>query len=360
MVRACLTMAISVLIGLFMIEFFLRYDDYSSLAVDYDYHIWEQRERRVMASIEKLDDPREAIVVLGDSMVAGVNCGHEQNLVGQFERVIQPKAPEFKAINLGTANSSVYAYLDQLQGYETAYGPPAGLIVMLYANDVEVVEPRMCPVLDAFERADGVTSEEKAEARLFCEHAEFGDSAKSAPKGWFSIGGPLDAWLHKVSYAHRFFRQALSNVAVLVMGDEPIGRMRYPGLWSDDESSAFRMIRAGLLEIEALANKHEIPTLIAFFPSVEHLSRDNPMYEAAETARQSLEAALDLPVLNGFEAFLDDPRAKRNMSRSLTDQHPSCLAHEILAEWLADRFDEIDGGGVATSFGFQRLRRMNL
>ena len=356
MVRAAfLTILVSVSIGLLMIELFLRYDDYSSLYTGYNYVEWDHRERRIMATAEALDDPRQAILVLGDSMVAGVNCGHEHNLVGQLEQAIQPEASAFKTINLGTANSSVFAYLDQLQGYQTAYGPPAGVILMLYTNDVEVVEPRMCPVIDAFERAENVTPEEKAEARLFCEHAEPGQPANSAPKGWFSIGGPLDAWLHDVSHSHRFFRQAVAKLAFQFAGDEPVGRLRYPALWSDQESPAFRMIEAGLKEIKSVADQHETPLLIAFFPSVEYLSPDNPMYAAAEIAGDNLGAALGLPVLNGFEAFLDDPRAEQNMSRSLTDQHPSCLAHQILAEWLVKRFDEI--GGLAPSSDIATLHQ---
>lgn len=337
------TVVISVLVGLLLIEAFLRYDDDDSLTADYLYHEWDGRERRTMASAEQLADPRDAIVVLGDSMVAGVNCGYEQNLVGHIERAVQPIAAGYKAINLGTANSSVFAYLDQLQGYEAAHGAPAGLIVMLYTNDVEVIEPRMCPVLDIFERAEGIAPEAKAEARAFCADAVFGDSALGEPKGWFSIGGPVDLWLHDVSYAHRFFRQALAQIATHFAGDEPIGRLRYPALWSDPESDAFRMIAAGLEEIEAEASRDGVPLLIAFYPPVEYLSKDNPMYPAAETARTILADRLGVPVLNGFEAYFDDPRASRNMSRSLTDAHPSCLGHQILAEWLVEKFDEIGG-----------------
>ena len=164
-----LTVLASLVVGFVLIELYLRFDDYSSLTADYVYHEWEGRERRTMASAEQLADPRETIVLLGDSMVAGVNCGREQNLAGHLETAIEPLAPGYKTINLGTANSSVYAYLDQLLGYEAVHGPPTGLITMLYTNDVEVVEPRMCPVLDIVDRAEGVTPEEKAEARLFCQ-----------------------------------------------------------------------------------------------------------------------------------------------------------------------------------------------
>ena len=103
------------------------------------------------------------------------------------------------------------------------------------------------------------------------------------------------------------------------------------------------MISAGLKEIKAVADRHGVRLMVAFYPPVEFLSTDNPMYDATEKARQALSDELGMPVLNGFDAYLDNPRAERNMSRSLTDHHPSCAAHQLLAEWLAQKFDELGG-----------------
>ncbi|MGI9421071.1 MAG: hypothetical protein ACR2RA_24870 [Geminicoccaceae bacterium] len=338
-----LTLLFGCLAGVLMIEAFLRYDDYSALAVDYVYHEWDGRERRVMATAEDLADPRKAVVVLGDSMVAGINCGYDQNLVGHFSRAMQSIAPGYKAINLGSANTSVFAYLDQLQGYEAGQGAPAGVIVMLYTNDADIIEPRMCPVLDVIERSATVTPEEKAEIRDFCADVMVGQSAYDGETPWFAIGGPVDTWLHGVSYAYRFFRESFAVLAVSFGGGEPVGRLRYPGLWSDAGSLEFRLIAAGMDEIKAFADRHGIPLMVAFYPPIEFLSRDNPMYAASEIAGRALAEQLGVPVLNGFEAYLGDPRATTSMARSLTDHHPSCLGHQILAEWLVENFEAAGG-----------------
>ena len=338
-----LTLLIGCLAGFLMIEAFLRYDDYSALAVDYVYHEWDGRERRVMATAKDLADPRKAIVIVGDSMTAGVNCGYEQNLVGHFSHTMQPVAADYKAINLGSANTSVFAHLDQLQGYEAGVGAPAGVIVMLYTNDADVIEPRMCPVADVIRQADGFSAEEKAEIQAFCEDAVVGQPAYDDETPWFAIGGPVDTWLYGSSYAYRFFREALAVLAVSFGGDEPVGRLRYPGLWSDADSLEFRLIAKGMEEIKAFADRHDIPLMVAFYPPIEFLSKDNPMYEASEIAGRRLEDRLGVPVLNGFDAYLDDPRATTSMARSLTDHHPSCLGHQILAEWLVEKFDAAGG-----------------
>ncbi|MEZ5933370.1 MAG: hypothetical protein R3F54_15750 [Alphaproteobacteria bacterium] len=337
------TLLVGFLAGFSMIEAYLRFDDYSAHAVDYAYHEWDGRTRRVMATAEDLADPRQAIVFLGDSMLAGIKCGPALNLAGHFSHAMHEVAPGYKAINLGSANTSVFAYLDQLQGYEAAEGTPAGVIVMLYTNDIDVIEPRMCPVADVIERADALSPEEKAGIRRFCAGIVPGEPAASGSTSWFSIGGPVDRWLHGVSYGYRFFREASAQLAVGFSGDETIGRLRYPGLWSDLNSLEFRLIDIGLQAIRARVRRDAIPMMVAFYPPVEHLSVDNPMYPATERAGSELERRLGVAVLNGFDAYLDDPRASRNMTRSLTDAHPSCLGHQILAEWLMRKFDDIGG-----------------
>ena len=338
-----LALCIGFTAGLLLIEAYLRFDDHSSLAVDYIYHEWDGRDRRVMATAEDLVDPREAIVVLGDSMVAGVNCGRELNLVGHFASVMAPLAPDYKAINLGSANTSVFAYLDQLRGYEAGMGAPAGIVVMLYTNDADVIEPRMCPAVDVVERADNLLAWEKAEILEFCKSVVPGKPETGRTASVFSIGGPVDSWLHGTSYAYRFFRGSMVMLAGFLGDGEPIGRLRYPKIWSDSESLEMRLIMAGMEEIKALADRHGIQLMVAFYPPVEFLSKNNPSYAATEIARKELGRHLGVPVHNGFEAYFDEPRASRNMSRSLTDAHPSCLGHQILAEWLVEKYDEMGG-----------------
>ena len=338
-----LTLMVSMVVGFLMIEAFLRVDDYSALAAAYSYYDWDGRLRRTMVTAEELADPRPPIVVLGDSMVAGVNCGHEQNLIGHFGRAIQPIASGYKVLNLGSANSSVFAYLDQLRGFVAANGAPAGIIVMLYANDVDVIEPQMCRVAEVIEHSDRLTAADKDEVRAFCRAVASEDRDGVGETPWFAIGGPVDRWLYGESYAYRFLRESFARLVSHLGNGEPIGRLRYPALWSDPESREFRMVAAGLSAIKAIADEQGIPMMVAFYPPTEFLSPDNPMYRATETAARALMARLRLPVQNGFDAYIGDARASVNMARSLTDAHPNCLAHRILAEWLARKYQEAGG-----------------
>lgn len=342
---AAFALMIGFSVGFLLIEMFLRVDDYSSLATDYAYHDWDGRIHRVMATSDDLADPRRPIVVLGDSMVAGINCGRDQNLVGHFETAMQSIADGYKTINLGSANSSVFSYLDQFRSYRAANGPPSGVIVVLYANDVDVIESRMCPVADVIERSDRLTAADKSHVREFCRDAPAGLKNSAGDKALLAIGGPVDAWLHDASYAYRFFREALVRIVHHVGDGEPVGRLRYPVLWSDPESQAFRLMAVGLSEIKAIADRDGIPLMVAVYPPIEFLSRDNPMYAATEIGGRVFGKLLGLSVLNGFDAYLDDPRATANMARSLTDLHPTCEAHQILAEWLVQKFDQAGGFG---------------
>ena len=61
-------------------------------------------------------------------------------------------------------------------------------------------------------------------------------------------------------------------------------------------------------------------------------------YAIYERAARSLMEATGVPVLSGYDAFVGDPRAARDMPFSLTDTHPNCLAHEIFGEWVLQQW----------------------
>ena len=115
--------------------------------------------------------------------------------------------------------------------------------------------------------------------------------------------------------------------------------MRYLEPWIDPTSAEFQGILIALSEIKRLAQIHRIPFVIAFYPNVEDLSGQGEIYEAVGQAVPHLGEQLGLPVYNGYEAFLGNPKADDRMVWSLTNMHPSCAAHEIMADWLVLKLD---------------------
>jgi hypothetical protein len=63
------------------------------------------------------------------------------------------------------------------------------------------------------------------------------------------------------------------------------------------------------------------------------------MYEAVGQAVHHLREQLGLQVYNGYEAFIGNPKADDSMVWSLTNIHPSCDAHAIMADWLVQKLD---------------------
>jgi hypothetical protein len=57
--------------------------------------------------------------------------------------------------------------------------------------------------------------------------------------------------------------------------------------------------------------------------------------------QRTLTSSTGVPVFSGYEAFLGNPRAKENMTFSLTDGHPSCEAHAIFGQWVLEKWTRL-------------------
>jgi hypothetical protein len=78
------------------------------------------------------------------------------------------------------------------------------------------------------------------------------------------------------------------------------------------------------------------------YPPTIQINRQNPMINLYEEVSQRLSTSLGTVVHSGYPAFLNSKDAKENMRWSLTDRHPSCVAHGIFARWVFDKFRDQD------------------
>ena len=161
-------------------------------------------------------------------------------------------------------------------------------------------------------------------------------SGQKRTRDLFALRGGIDQTLYELSYTYRFLRERIAQVA---FNFTDMGRMRFREPWIDPDGAQFQGVLIALSEIKRLTESHRIPLVIAFYPNTEDLSGHGGIYEAIEQAVDLLKEQLGLPVYNGYDAFLGNPKASPHMVWSLTNVHPSCDAHEIMAEWLVQKLE---------------------
>ncbi len=327
--NALLTVA-SLLIGVAVVELFLRMDDSSSAKAEFVSVVLGGRAYELIELPARIESIRNGVVVIGDSFVVGAKCGREENLTGQLARDLGRD----DVINLGMNGTGVFSYARRLQDYIADHGAPRAVIVALYSNDI-AFEAMMCPSATSMLSAGRFSADEAEQIGRFC--AAYDNVDQLINVRGERMGGDVNAFLVKHSYVYRLLREVAAQLVVKAGVSKSFGRAAYPGSWADPDSLAFRVLEYGLRQLVAAARSAGSPLEIVFYPNVENLGTDSTVRAAYEVAAPYLRQALEVPVYSGYEAFIGNPAASGRMAWSLTDSHPSCLAHGIMARWLAGR-----------------------
>jgi hypothetical protein len=248
-----------------------------------------------------------------------------------MQSAIERLGARYKVLNFGSDGTSVFTYLSHVEDFIQEHPAPAAIVVVLYSNDIQIFTDRgLCRYSETI-----ASSGRFPNAKL---EREIANCRTGHPKeeDLFGLRGGIDQTLYRLSHTYRLVRELIAQVAFTF---SDVGRMRYLEPWTDPNSAEFQGLLIALSEIKRLAQSHRIPFVIAFYPNVEDLSGQGGMYEAVGQAVPDLEEQLGLQVYNGYEAFLGNPKADDRMVWSLTNMHPSCAAHEIMADWLVQKLD---------------------
>ena len=322
--------AFSILVSVLILEVFLNQNDRSSHGGKYSEYRMNGRKYLLWERPETLSGSGSAIVFVGDSFTAGSKCGFDANLPGQFQKSVGPGR---RVINLGFPGTGPFSYATRIADYSKEYGKPEFVFVILYSNDI-VMESAMCSYLPGLAESGRFRPEEVASLKSFCKTVNSREPGAPPPEQT-RAGGAINDILYEHSYAYRFFREVGAQVLAFMPRGDGIGRQTYPPAWDDANGTLFRLVEFALEKLKQQVG--DTPVLVGFYPNVENLSPSNPLVEPYRKAAKLLHEALKIPVYSGFDAYLSNPEAKRNMTWSLTDAHPSCEAHSIFARWLLER-----------------------
>lgn len=320
----------SVLAGMAVVELFLRIDDASGAegafaGVTLAGHTYE-----LLEDPARIRDVRNGIVVVGDSFVAGAKCGRDENLTGHLARELA----RGDVINLGMNGTGAFSYAQRVRDYIAANGAPAAVVVSLYSNDI-AFEAMMCPSVGAMAQSGRFSDDELQRVAEFC--APYANTGPLEDVRGERVGGNLGVFLNSHSYVYRLLREVSAQFIVATGISKSFGRAAYPGSWGDPGSLGFRLVEYALGDLVAAARTSGSPVAIVFYPNVENLSPESPIARSYAVAASRLRGSLQVPVHSGYDAFAGNPAASGSMVWSLTDPHPSCAAHAIMAHWIAHR-----------------------
>lgn len=336
-------LATSVALPLIAFEFYLKWDNRRPDARQYvrEYTV-NGESYRFVATKEAFDDAAHAVVIAGDSFTAGFTCADGRTFPDYFSRAAKRQGVALNGLNLGIAGTGPSSFVARVRDYLTDKGPAAGVILSLYANDVEI-DCFACRRAQEWRRLAGLTPAQERELDALCEPCMRASGQRVSGE----VAGDIDSirrvnwWLADHSLSFLVFREGLAKVLFAVgLLPRDWGRGSYPARWGDLDGLYYKYIRGSVASARIETERLGIPLVVLFYPDSMNLSIGNEFYSLYRRVGEALQRDVGVPAHSGYDGFLSDPRTSTNMPYSLTDTHPSCLAHEIMGDWAYQKWSE--------------------
>ena len=342
-----LLVLISVSISVAVVEYLLAYDSRHPNTNQFMNDVILNGSRyRFLETLESINHPSDAVLIVGDSFTAGNACADNNTYPSAFTKAAARNHSRLHAINMGVPETGPVSYVLRIRDYLAAKGPTAGIIVTLYANDVEIDCPA-CRQSQEWSHFGNLTPEDQVELTQLCRPCLKKEGERQKVAGQVSVGRQINWWLAERSRLYQLLREAAAKVAVGTgLLDVNWGRGAFVERWRDLNSIYFKYVQASIGVAKRDADRYRVPLMVVIYPDPLGINNSNEYVAIYDNVRRSLSTSLVIPVYSGYEAFLDNPLARENMPFSLTDAHPSCKAHEIFGDWVFAKWSNVGSSQV--------------
>lgn len=308
----------SVLLALIAFETFLvlhnRSEAVDLISVDIKGYRYEFIREAHTPSPLTFDNQKKELLLLGDSFVAGVSCaGIGKNLSGHLNQL--PES-EYRAVNLGVGGINPADYIDILD--EIPIGKEDSVLVVLYDNDIHL-SARNCQQIkrqsvDYSSYVPPVCNSK--ESFVDKSNQTIGSNANNLLKR-FKVTQLVKESLAQIPYLTPFFY-----------------RTNYQRRWSDFESEENTWIRSSLLTMSDIVHQKGAQLRFSYYPNTNRISKDDVRHANWLKFLAYMAEHEGVTVSDPYPFFIDQADGQ-SMVWSLTDKHPSCDAHYLMAEFTA-------------------------
>jgi hypothetical protein len=273
------------------------------------------------------DPPTRRVMLIGDSFTAGLVCVVAgENVSGHLERRLDDR--DIDLVNLGVEGRDVPHYVDLIEEVRSGVGLGDDVVVILYHNDILLSE-RTCQLIDRHSAVYGITKPARCTDIL-------AGAAQSLNE---------DTWLKRLNVFMRkenvrtfvLVKEAAFNIPFLkgLYTREALGSQ-----WDALDSDEFRWMVDSIVLMRDLVEAQGATFILAYYPNTNAISGDDPRHLTWRSFIDALEAETGITTLDPYPHFIEHAPSS-SLVWSLTDRHPSCTAHGIMADYLYETV--IDG-----------------
>ena len=308
---------ISFFLGIIIFEIFLIYENKykhpDNIPIYIHGHKYHFLKSNSTISPLKLNQDYSELLILGDSFVEGVACAKDNaNFPSHISNKLKGK---LNVVNLGVRGMNVADYIDFLDHFKVSYGDVA--LITLYNNDLHISKRNCAQINRQAKKYDIYTPK-------FCnQHDEFTD--KSNNNFLKKINNSI-----KKYKTVQLVKESMTQVPVfksLFYRDELTNR------WNDFESEENKWVRSSLINItEQVKNKGGL-AVFTYYPNTNKISNNDKRHQIWMRFIEYVKNNDGIIISDPYPYFINNA-PETSMVWSLTDKHPSCEAHSLMAEFI--------------------------
>lgn len=284
------------------------------------------------------DPETRRVMLVGDSFTAGRNCAaNGENVIGHLERLVGDR--DLDLVNLGVDGRDGAHLVEIVEDLRSGVGPGDDMIVILYDNDIHLTE-ESCRLIDRQSAEHGITMPGLCTDIL---------AGAARPLDQDTMLKRLNQRLDEVR-TFNLVKEAAYNIPFL---RGLYTRGTHVSKWEDLDSDEYRWMVDSITLMHDLVEEQGADFTLAYYPNINAITATDPRHAIWRTFIEALEDETGITTLDPFPFFIENTPST-SLVWSLTDKHPNCTAHGLMARYLletvidrpvADKKDKEGRGG---------------
>lgn len=317
LIKNIIVILFSIAIPIVVMEWFLYLENRYELPNKYEYK-GAVEVYKVIKSGTHSDKSKRNLYVFGDSFVAGDACAAEnKDMPSQLNVLL----PEYNVINMGMGGKTVINYIDMLDTLPVREND--SVLLVLYDNDIHI-EEESCQIATVLAKRYNIYLPKVCSNILDPETG-------IRPKDEQGLLRIINQEIKDFKIVE-LIKEALWNVPLL---QKYYYRGEYINYWNDFDSEELIFLESSLAAFDAAAREKGLSVSYAYYPNTNRISYEDSRHAIWLGFIEHASRNLDIEIFDPYP-YLVRNAPTETMVWSLTDKHPSCKAHRLMAMALAD------------------------
>ena len=259
---------------------------------------------------------KDRIIFIGDSFIEGVVCESSNNNCPAHLRDMVSK--DLEVVNLGSGGMNPADYVDWLENLKI--GKEDIVVIALYDNDIHI-SPRNCSQI----------IRQKIKYNLYLPSFCKKDSTTKN-----NIDKSNKTFLNKINNTlksfkvFQLFKESLINIPGL---RKYFYRTNYRDRWTNFQSEENRWITSSIVVMKQIIEAKGGSVHFTYYPNTNNININDPRHDQWLNFVTHLEESKNIYVSDPYPYFIEKANSS-SMVWSLTDKHPNCAAHKIMADHI--------------------------